>query len=677
MAPTSATSPSGALRSLTRSLTAKKAAACASSIALGAASAIALPATAQAQTAAAPTSPPNGTTSSCDAVLTTSNTLDLNALDYGQNAQSISRQFSIGIQKFSTGSGTVNWRPWVKFFNLQGRTVKNTTATFTQSSNAAGPYTVTNQELGTHFTVPVKMQVTPDKTSLEANDSFTADLGDYNAPAGSGWGGAGVMWVVNGPDGNLKAADPQIAKSTLTLNTTYVPLTSETNACRPIEISGTAKVLPRSDKLAANGMTVNAREEDAQRLSGIVYKPGTDEVIEGATVKVANDGRVLVSVPQSNETKSLDRFDIQLTATPRSDAEDQTPVNIGSRFSQPLRDVVKPPFEPTNGDNTDWAKCGPLDWTAGAIMNTEWDDYSNTGYTKKVKDYISPGTRGAMEMQHWRDPGVLYWRLPVGTDEAISGGKLRVTLPDLPGAKVTAENGDYIYIAPDHPFGIADNGRPNDKTMKFENIEINGNVITADIDMPAGTHAVLMMSQTVPADTPDDKVLEATAHLTGDLPDCKPETTPGGGDGDGGGNNGGDHGGGTDNGGDGSGDNGGDNGHGGNNGSGGSDNGGSGNGHGGHGGGNDSGSGHGGGMVQPGNPTGHGGNGGSGSSSHGSGSSTGSQASHGSHGSHGSSSSSAHLANTGTSDAVLVLLAAASVFTAAGVSLIAWRKRRG
>lgn len=74
----------------------------------------------------------------CDAVLTTSNTVGLNALDYGRNAQSISRQFSIGIQKFSTGSGTANWRPWVKFLDLQGRTVKNTTATFAQSSDAAG-----------------------------------------------------------------------------------------------------------------------------------------------------------------------------------------------------------------------------------------------------------------------------------------------------------------------------------------------------------------------------------------------------------------------------------------------------------------------------------------------------------------------------------------------------------
>ncbi|HIW96039.1 MAG TPA: collagen-like protein [Candidatus Corynebacterium gallistercoris] len=274
----------------------------------------------------------------------------------------------------------------------------------------------------------------------------------------------------------------------------------------------------------------------SSRLRGVVYKKGTDEVLEGATVTVSEDGTILVAFPDAPPFQDLNEVDIQIVADARADAEDQTPVNIGERFTQPIKTRVSPPFQAENGDKTDWTKCGPLDWNIGAVMNEAWDDYPNTAYTEKVRKYISPDTRGETEMQHWKSKDTLFWRIPIGTNETIKNGKITVNLPDYPGADVTADNGGYFYISKDLPYGSSENGKTagNPNTKKFTNIQINGNVVTADLpELPQGTHAVLQLSQKLAGGTaPSGEDVKATARITGDLPDCEytgeqPPTTDG------------------------------------------------------------------------------------------------------------------------------------------------------
>lgn len=70
-----------------------------------------------------------------------------------------------------------------------------------------------------------------------------------------------------------------------------------------------------------------------------------------------------------------------------------------------------------------------LNWLAQAVMDIKYPDYSNKGYTYKIKKDIFDHHQGRLEVQHWVSSNKMYWRIPLATDHDITNGEFTVTLP--------------------------------------------------------------------------------------------------------------------------------------------------------------------------------------------------------------------------------------------------------
>ncbi|HIW96041.1 MAG TPA: hypothetical protein H9867_06120 [Candidatus Corynebacterium gallistercoris] len=138
-------------------MTHNRIAAVVTSIALGSAALLIPGGTGVASAQAGATTPPPGTTDTCDASVSTTNFLDAPPAknDAGQAGANIPSALSIGIQKYANNDSFVNWRPWVKVVGWGKRKMVNTTATFTQNAAIEGESTITPKENGNFFTVPV------------------------------------------------------------------------------------------------------------------------------------------------------------------------------------------------------------------------------------------------------------------------------------------------------------------------------------------------------------------------------------------------------------------------------------------------------------------------------------------------------------------------------------------
>lgn len=66
-------------------------------------------------------------------------------------------------------------------------------------------------------------------------------------------------------------------------------------------------------------------------------------------------------------------------------------------------------------------------WYAEAIMDPSLGDYSNNGYTFKLKCGLFPSDPGRFEVEHWVSGNTLYWRLPIGTAYQLLNAKVALS----------------------------------------------------------------------------------------------------------------------------------------------------------------------------------------------------------------------------------------------------------
>lgn len=146
-------------------------------------------------------------------------------------------------------------------------------------------------------------------------------------------------------------------------------------------------------------------------------------------------------------------------------------------------------------------------------------DYSNGGYLKEVSPLF--GDAGKMEMQHWTDGQRLNFRLYIGSEHAITNGKVDVTLPEgfsWSATDDTAWGAEKYSPAAGLPYTVKATPVPS----------VNGSKATIDLGefKDAGVATVTFTAPLNGAD-PDGEYI-ARSTLTGTFTHCQtplPATT--------------------------------------------------------------------------------------------------------------------------------------------------------
>lgn len=164
-----------------------------------------------------------------------------------------------------------------------------------------------------------------------------------------------------------------------------------------------------------------------------------------------------------------------------------------------------------------------VDMNARAVMNTDLDDFANTGYEVKVYNannhpmyteaLLGPGNA---EVQHWQDgPNAAttkqFWRPVFATDYAIENAVITFTLPyELDLTKDSITNATEWLVTRYYPFATGQaESYYSDMTKVLglqdvvSNLEINGNIVTLKLDyVPARSAISLVFTKNF--DTPQD-----------------------------------------------------------------------------------------------------------------------------------------------------------------------------
>lgn len=315
-------------------------------LAIGVASAVTAP--------IASADPVGATPGTCDISLTSTSINPTSA--GGQNAKSVSRLVTIGVQNHTSGNRS-NFRPFVKVFNLD-RWMTDSTIDFTHEG-PAGTYTVSADTNipRSQFTLPIDSSF-PVENVDTSTGNFTSNLGDFNAIT-PGWGGSAAVWYSDGPNGTL--VDGVTATGTLNFHTTVLPYAGENSDCQTMGIdSAGVKNIAADGKSYDSGVDVTkGAADDYSRMEGTVFLPGSDTPIEGATATVDSQGNVRITLPADLDV-DVTEVQVQMNAKPREglpagvSAKYLEKNKVGELFTVPIGEVEPDPVTP--GGSSD-GKC--------------------------------------------------------------------------------------------------------------------------------------------------------------------------------------------------------------------------------------------------------------------------------------------------------------------------------